>query len=195
MSPLLNKYNFCVEALLCAILTLSLTGIPASLLTTQAFANLPTPLPANRVSRHDRSDAYGALPLSFELNQGQTNQQVRFLARSEGYVLFLTATEAVMALDNPAAHQKGKENRAALSRAGDSAARPPRPIVRMKLEGANPEPRIEGLEQLPSTSNYFAGSDPAEWHTRYSQFHSRALHASLSRDRHGLLRQPAPARK
>jgi hypothetical protein len=24
---------------------------------------------------------------------------------------FLTATEAVMALDNPAAHQKGKENR------------------------------------------------------------------------------------
>ena len=43
-----------------------------------------------------------ALPLNFELNQGQTNQRVKFLARSDGYVLFLTATEAVMALDNPA---------------------------------------------------------------------------------------------
>jgi hypothetical protein len=50
----------------------------------------------------------------------------------------------------------------------------------MKLEGANPDPRIEGLEQLPATSNYFGGSDPAEWHTdipsftrvRYAQVYS-----------------------
>ena len=131
MSPLLNKYTFHVEILLCAILILSLIGIPATLLTSRAFANLPTPLPANRERQHDRSNAYGALPLSFELNQGQTDERVKFLARSEGYVLFLTATEAVMALDNPAAHQKGKENRDALHRAGDSAARPPRRIVRM----------------------------------------------------------------
>ena len=59
----------------------------------------------------DPGGAYGALPLSFELNQGQTNDRVKFLTRSEGYVLFLTATEAVMALDNPTAHKKGKENR------------------------------------------------------------------------------------
>jgi len=111
MSPLLSKYNFHVEALLCAILTLSLIGIPATVLTSRASANLRTPLPANRVSQHDRSDAYGALPLSFELNQGQTDERVKFLARSEGYVLFLTATEAIMALDNPAAHKRGKENR------------------------------------------------------------------------------------
>src|SRR6185295_8884306 len=76
---------------------------------------------------------YGALPLNFELNQGQTNERVKFLARSEGYVLFLTATEMVMALDNPAAHQKGKDNREVRSRAEDSVARAPRRIVRMKL--------------------------------------------------------------
>ena len=34
-----------------------------------------------------------------------------FSRGAKGYVLFLTATEAVMALDNPAAHRKGKENR------------------------------------------------------------------------------------
>ncbi|HET7112890.1 MAG TPA: SBBP repeat-containing protein, partial [Pyrinomonadaceae bacterium] len=120
--------------------------------------------------QRDPGDAYGGLPLSFELNQGQTNERVKFLARSEGYVLFLTATEAVMALDNPAAHQKGKENRD--SRTGDSAtlAKPSRRIVRMKLEGANPEPLIEGLEQLPAISNYFSGSDAAEWHTNIPSF-------------------------
>src|SRR6185369_13353759 len=169
MSSLLNKYSFHVEALLCAILTLSLICIPL-LLTTRAFANRPTHLLANRVSQPDRSNAYGALPLSFELNQGQTNEQVKFLARSEGYVLFLTATEAVMALDNPVAHQKGKENRELRSRAEDSLPRTPRRIVRMKLEGANPEPQIEGLEQLPGTSNYFTGSDPADWHTDIPSF-------------------------
>ena len=111
---------------------------------------------------------YESLPLSFELNQGQTHQRVKFLARTEGYVLFLTATEAVMALDNPAAHSSGKENRDAPDHSNDPVSdksRPPRSIVCMKLEGANAASQIEGLEQLPTTSNYFAGDDPAAWHT------------------------------
>src|SRR5262245_40659735 len=43
---------------------------------------------------------HATLPLNFELNQGQTYERVKFLARSDGYVLFLTATEAVMTLEN-----------------------------------------------------------------------------------------------
>ena len=39
---------------------------------------------------------YGKLPLSFEPNQGQTDSQVKFLARGSGYALFLTANEAVL---------------------------------------------------------------------------------------------------
>src|SRR6185503_17131254 len=170
MSPVLNKYNFCIDALLCFVLILSLIGIPTTL-TIPALASTSRLLPTHRVSQSDP----GALPLSFELNQGQTNDEVKFLARSGGYVLFLTPTEAVMALDNPAAHKQGKENRASRSRtgdieSGDSRTRPPRPIVRMKLEGANPDPQVEGLEQLSTTSNYFAGSDPAAWHTNISSF-------------------------
>ncbi|HEY5443727.1 MAG TPA: hypothetical protein VIJ87_04500, partial [Pyrinomonadaceae bacterium] len=122
MSPVLNKYNFCIEALLCFVLILSLIGIPTTL-TTPALANSSRLLPTHRVSQSDP----GALPLSFELNQGQTNERVRFLARSGGYVLFLTPTEAVMALDNPAAHKKGKQNR----ESGESEVKAPRRIVRM----------------------------------------------------------------
>jgi hypothetical protein len=34
---------------------------------------------------------YGKLPFSFEINQGQTDGRVNFLARGQGYTLFLTS--------------------------------------------------------------------------------------------------------
>ena len=40
------------------------------------------------------ADPFGQLPLTFEANQGQTDAQVRFLARGPGYALFLNDTEA-----------------------------------------------------------------------------------------------------
>ncbi len=41
---------------------------------------------------------YGKLPLSFEINRGQTDARVKFLARGRGYALFLTGDEAVLSL-------------------------------------------------------------------------------------------------
>ena len=95
MSSLLHRFGICVEILLCSIIMLSLTGIPVILLTNCASANQSAT--GGSLHRHHPRAAYDALPLSFELNKGQTNKAVRFLARSEGYVLFLTPTEAVMA--------------------------------------------------------------------------------------------------
>src|SRR6266849_400983 len=43
---------------------------------------------------------YGQLPLSFEMNKGQTDPQVNFLSRGSGYTLFLTPSEAVLSLKN-----------------------------------------------------------------------------------------------
>jgi len=43
-------------------------------------------------------ESYGKLPLSFEINKGQTDLQVKFLSRGSGYSLFLTDSEAVLAL-------------------------------------------------------------------------------------------------
>src|SRR5712692_4495496 len=40
-------------------------------------------------------NTYGKLPLSFEINQGQTDARVKFLARASGYALFVTSDEAV----------------------------------------------------------------------------------------------------
>jgi hypothetical protein len=44
------------------------------------------------------AEAYGKLPLSFEINKGQTDSQVKFLSRGSGYSLFLTGNEAVLSL-------------------------------------------------------------------------------------------------
>ena len=36
------------------------------------------------------AESYGKLPLSFEINKGQTDSRVKFLSRGSGYSLFLT---------------------------------------------------------------------------------------------------------
>ena len=46
----------------------------------------------------DLAQDYGQLPLSFEANRGQTDPQVKFLARGGPHSLFLTPTEAVFVL-------------------------------------------------------------------------------------------------
>ncbi len=45
--------------------------------------------------------AFERTPLAFELNQGQTDPQVKFLARGPGYAMFLTGNEAVLRLGGP----------------------------------------------------------------------------------------------
>ena len=55
----------------------------------------------SRAGKQQALANYGQLPLSFEANQGQTDDQVKFLSRGPGFSLFLTAAEAVLDLSNP----------------------------------------------------------------------------------------------
>lgn len=95
------------------------------------------------------STALNHRSMRFEVNQGQTDQQVKFLSRGQGYNLFLTANEAVLQLEKP--------NR--------SSRRPRSAVVRMRMIGANKAPRVAGLNQLPGKSHYFIGNDPRQWRT------------------------------
>lgn len=100
--------------------------------------------------------AYGELPLSFEVNQGQVDPEVRFLSRGSGSTLFLTPTEMVLALRTPAlmpANQDGDHEVVQGS------------AVRMRLVGANPNPVVTGGEALPGRVNYLLGNDPGRWRT------------------------------
>ena len=94
------------------------------------------------------SAAYGQLPLSFQINKGQTNPRVNFLTQGSGYTAFLTPTSAVMEL------QQGNGGN----------------VVTMKLVGANPGSRAVGLDKQAGVSNDFIGNDPSKWHTNIANY-------------------------
>src|SRR3990167_2290491 len=123
------------------------------------------------------SEAYGKLPLSFELNQGQTDEQVKFLSRGRGYSLFLTSTEAVLVLRQGTRRSSDLLREADEDTTGDRNKRL-QTVVRMKLEGANPAPKAVGLDELPGKSNYFIGNDPKRWQRDVSNY-ARVKYSSV----------------
>ena len=111
---------------------------------------------------------YGKLPISFEANQGQTDKRVKFLARGQGYGLFLTGQEAVLTLHAPQSAKAGQGSAphgpAQLPPAGSTD------VVRMQLRGANATAQPTGVDALPGTANYFIGNDPSKWHANVPTF-------------------------
>ncbi|HET7215009.1 MAG TPA: SBBP repeat-containing protein [Terriglobia bacterium] len=94
------------------------------------------------------------LPLGFEENQGQVNRQVRYLARGQGFAVFMTQDDAVL--------QFGKSRQDASTANAD--------FVRLKLLGASLHARISAADRLPGYTSYFVGNDPAQWHTKIPSF-------------------------
>jgi Beta-propeller repeat len=92
------------------------------------------------------------LPISFEPNQGQSDSQVKFLARGHGYGLYLMPSEAVLTLPQ---YSRGGLGQAA---------------VEMRLAGANRQAEIAGADQLAGRSNYFIGNDSSRWLRNIPQF-------------------------
>ena len=127
--------------------TLACSFLAAAGVAWAASPSVKTPDPA-RVQKA-RAELI-SLPLSFEANLGQTDPSVKFLSRGDGYALFLTADSAVFKL----------------RASGDHSAA----VVRMRLAGAAPNPRVSGDEKLPGTVNYMNGSDAGRWTTGAGTF-------------------------
>jgi hypothetical protein len=122
-----------------------------------------------------KGEVCGRLPLAFEANQGQSDPRVRFLSRGDGYSLFLTDTEAVLALSKGRAGAWHKEpSRFARSKGGATKT----DVVLMQLEGAKAGVRVSGFDKLPGTANYFIGNDPAKWRSGLPTY-SKVLYAGV----------------
>src|SRR5262249_54235299 len=111
------------------------------------------------------NEAYGRLPMSFELNQGQADPQVRYLARGRGYQVSLTETGAVLRLQNANRNARGDAMSSPLAEQTNpqSAIQNSQSGLRIKLENALPAKEVAGLNLLPGKSNYLIGSDPNKW--------------------------------
>lgn len=90
-------------------------------------------------SRRQIRDAASQLPLSFEPNVGQTQSEVKYLSRGNGYTFYVTPTDAVMFL------RRGK-------RASDDVS-----ALRFSLLGGDKNAPMKGMNSLPGTTNYFKG--------------------------------------
>lgn len=97
------------------------------------------------------AEAYGRLPLSFEVNNGQTDARAKFISRGQGYTMFLTSNEAVLSLKSA----KDKDTTA---------------VLKMKMKGASADPKVTGLEEQAGKSSYFLGNDPKKWQPSVSRY-------------------------
>lgn len=94
-----------------------------------------------------------SLPLSFIPNPDQTDPAVQFQVKGAGYTAYFTSNEVVLNVARPAG--------------GESVAWS---AVRIRFDGANPNPQVEGLGKLPGVANFFIGNDPARWRTNVPTF-------------------------
>jgi hypothetical protein len=83
------------------------------------------------------------LPLRFESNQGQTSPSVRFIARAGAYRLLLTNSGPSVTIGS---HK-----------------------IDVSLLHSNPAPRIEGLNPLPTRTDYLVGNRQ-QWHTGVASY-------------------------
>ncbi|MBI5282049.1 MAG: DUF11 domain-containing protein, partial [Candidatus Solibacter usitatus] len=186
---------------------------PAS---TPASAAVPLAAAVSPETRARVTNAVGKLPLHFEANTGQTDEQVKFLARSGGYTMFLTPTEAVLtvaarpnaetedsrapssrrtpgsrtSMDSLDSHVRGNDelNEAASTEETKIEAA----VLRLQWKDANPNPRIAGADPLPGKSAYFHGNDPAQWRTdvpHYSKVRYEAVYPGIDLVYYGNQRQ------
>ncbi len=112
------------------------------------------------------------LPLAFEPNVGQTARPVQFLSRGDGYTLFLTAREAVLAAQGARGHSAE--------------------ALRLSLTGANASPRVSGERPLRGQVNYLVGNNPQNWHTHlptYGQVRLQSVYPGIDLVYHGSARQ------
>jgi hypothetical protein len=123
--------------------------------------------------------AYGQIPLAFEVNRGQAAAQVDYLARGSGYTLALSHGNAMLELRGPSSPESAAVPGAA---DGDNL------VLGMTLVGAAAPASAVGLGESPGASNYFIGDDPSRWLTginRYAEVDYPGVYPGIDITYHG----------
>ena len=131
---------------------------------------IPGPSQPDPATRGRLAENYGQLPLSFEANQGQTDEGVKFLSRGRGYTLFLTSGEAVLVLHQSGGKEDRPTGKSGLEKPRGKLAQGPTTALRVKLVGAKQGVEVRGEEELTGKSNYFIGNDPTKWRTNVPNY-------------------------
>jgi hypothetical protein len=185
----------CIVPLLVVIAVASFVALGGGRRRTAAA---PAALAPTAVQARVRAN-YAALPLAFEENLGQTDSQVKYLARGDGYTLFLTPNDAVFSLRSGSADAASASRRTIVAKnvAKNPAPRPVKTestaVVHMQLTGARLPATVAASDQMPGKSNYFIGNDPSKWRTavqHYARVSYQDVYPGVNLAFHGAQRQP-----
>ena len=106
-------------------------------------------------------------PLAFEANRGQTDANVKFLTRAQGFTVFMMPGETVL---------RGRNA----------------DVLRMKLLNANQSPKLVGESRQARISNYYIGNDRSKWLTgvpNYGQVRYQEVYSGIDMVYHSDQRQ------
>jgi hypothetical protein len=190
---------FCVVPVLAVVAIALLALSPATHRGTavSASSSASRPKTATPAARSRIQASYAALPLAFERNEGQTDAQVEYMARGNGYTLFLTANDAVFSLHSHSASSETPAARRGVTLRAKNQAQPKAhrdlaAVVRMQLVGGNSSAKVSASNRLPGTSNYFIGNDPSKWRSdvaHYARVSYQDVYPGVNLAYHGAQRQ------
>ena len=131
-----NSRKSLIRVLIVFVFSVSTFILPCNVIARPSFAHSKEN--CSSLIERKLKILYNKIPMSFEPNKGQTNKQVKFLSRGNGYTFFLTEDGATLRL--PASNW-----------------------VRMQLIGANNSVKISGENKLSGKVNYFIGNNTKKW--------------------------------
>ncbi|MFC1508289.1 SBBP repeat-containing protein [Candidatus Omnitrophota bacterium] len=120
---------------------------------------------------------YGKIPLSFTINNGQYDPQVKFTTRGSGATMFFTQEGTTFLLSRETEESAAKRaQKRSVVYVGDPSDLRNNNIEResfalkVKFLDANPTPAVTGENRLSGNSNFFIGNDTSKWQTDVSNF-------------------------
>jgi hypothetical protein len=182
---------FSMAAIATSMLMLSPVTRRGSSPTVLPHSSTPDSMALSAGAQQKAWASYAALPLGFEANEGQTDPQVRYLARANGYTVFLTEEDAVFSFANTISPHRRLLNRlrreASPTLAASEENVPPE-VVNLHLVGGNPHAHIAVADVLPGKINYFIGNDSSKWYTglaRYGRIAYESVYPGVDLAYHG----------
>ncbi len=161
-------------------------------------------LSANTDASHQRVlNAYGRLPLAFDANQGQTDPQVKYVARGNGYSLFLTSNKAVLSMSSGASsplrdamirRYMGFTRWHKVMQQRARHAKTQVAVLNMEMVGANPQPQIVGSEPSAGRDQLFDRQRSQKVAHQNSAIRPGGISKRLSRRGSGFPRRTAATR-
>ena len=133
---------------------------------------------AKKATKAEVIGSFSQLPLTFEQNQGQLNEGIKFLSRGAGMDIYLTSRETILSLRKGATSSKelagvvreGQNSKETLFRnVIQKSASMTNSVVKIRLVGGSAA-TATGRNELPGSVNYFIGKDRTKWQTNIRTF-------------------------